>query len=205
MNFSRLVLVCAISVALFALAACAPAAVPTAAPPTSAPPAPTAAPTTAPAPVVPTAPSAATVAPTTASSAASDPTLMLKLARVANFGLFVSDGADRTLYAFDNDKKDTSTCTGNCLQNWPPFIVKAVPQAEPVQSGIGVNQALISTFMRADGTMQAEYDGRPLYYYSGDKAPGDFKGHNIGNLWHVLSPRGSPMLNPVPPTPTKAP
>lgn len=186
------------ALAITALAACAPAPTPapTAAPPTAAPIA-----TTAPAATV--APTTAPVA-TTASSSATDPTSVIKLARVQNFGLFLTDGADRTLYATDNDKKDTSTCTGNCLQNWPPFIVKATPQAAPPLQGttIGVSATLISTFTRADGALQAEYDGRPLYYYSGDKNPGDVNGHNVGNVWHVLSPRGSPMTNPAP---TKAP
>jgi predicted lipoprotein with Yx(FWY)xxD motif len=50
--------------------------------------------------------------------------------------------------------------------------------------------------------LQAEYDGHPLYFYAADKNPGEIKGHGVGNVWHVLSPRGSPMLNPAP---TKSP
>lgn len=174
-----------------ALAACAPApaaapiTAPTAAAPTTA--APTVAVTTAP---------AATTAPTPAGAIGG---VTVKLAQIQGFGLFLTDDAGRTLYAFDNDKKDTSTCTGSCLQTWPPFLVHSVPQA-----GDRINAALLSTFALADGTMQAEYDSHPLYYYSGDKNPGDIRGHGVGNLWHVLSPRGSPMTNPAP-TATKAP
>lgn len=176
----------ALALCVSAVAGCAPA--PTSAPPTTAPIA-----TTAPAAAV------APASPTAGSSVTSDSTLVIKLGRVQNFGLFLTDGADRTLYAFDNDNKDTSTCTGNCLQNWLPFIVKATPQAAPAAQGSpAINAALISTFMRAEGTLQAQYDGRPLYYFSGDKNPGDVNGHNVGNVWHVLSPRGSPMLNPAP-------
>jgi len=196
------------TIAITALAALVLSAVEGCAPAPAAAPAPTAAPPTA-APIATTAP-AATVAPTaalvatTAASSATDPTSVIKLGRIQNFGLFLTDGADRTLYATDNDKKDTSTCTGNCLQNWPAFIVRATPQAAPPLPGttIGISATLISTFTRADGTMQVEYDGRPLYYFSGDKNPGDVNGHNVGNVWHVLSPRGSPMTNPAP---TKAP
>ena len=177
---------------LSAVEGCAPAPTlaPTAAPPTAAPAA-----TSAPAPVATT----ASAAPTVGSANATDPTSVIKLGRIQNFGLFLTDGADRTLYATDNDKKDTSTCIDKCAQNWPPFIVRAAPQAAPaVQGSPTISGTLISTFMRADGTLQAEYDGRPLYYYSGDKNVGDVKGHNLGNVWHVLSPRGSPMLNPAP-------
>jgi predicted lipoprotein with Yx(FWY)xxD motif len=183
MNISRSLAALALSAfAIIALAACAPT--PAAAP------APTAAPPTAP-PLATTAPAA-----TAASGSASSTALTIKLGQIQGFGLFLTDDAGRTLYAFDNDKKDTSTCAGSCLQNWPPFIVKEMPKA-----GDRINAQLLSTFTRADSTLQAEYDNRPLYY-AGDKNPGDVNGHNVGNVWHVLSPRGSPMLNPAP---TKAP
>ena len=81
--------------------------------------------------------------------------------------------------------------------------MSAFPLIDSVR--VAVNAALISTFARPDGATQAEYDGHPLYYFSGDKNPGDYNGHGVGNLWHVLSPRGSPMLNAAPPTATKAP
>ncbi len=175
-----------------ALAACAPAPAPTLAPTT----APTAAPaTTAPTVAATTAP----VATVTAATAGTSGAVTVKLGQIQGFGLFLTDDAGRTLYEFDNDTKDTSNCTGNCLQNWPPFLVRSVPQA-----GDRVTASLLSTFTRADGTMQAEYDGHPLYYYSRDKNPGDVLGHGVGNVWHVLSPRGSPMTNPAP-TATKAP
>jgi predicted lipoprotein with Yx(FWY)xxD motif len=171
--------------AVFGLAGCAPAAAPAAT-------APAPAPTTAPAAAVSTTPATATTAVTVVGPA-------IKLARVQGFGLFLTDETDRTLYAFDKDAKDTSNCTGNCLTTWPPYIVHSVPQALQ-----GINAALLSTFARADGTTQAQYDVHPLYYYSGDKNPGDFKGYGVGNVWHVLSPRGSPMTNAAPtivPTP----
>jgi predicted lipoprotein with Yx(FWY)xxD motif len=164
-----------ILLALLGLSGCATAAAPTAAAP-----APTAA------------PAAATITVTVVGPA-------IKLARVQGFGLFLTDEMDRTLYAFDKDVKDASNCTGNCLTTWPPYIVRGVPQALQ-----GINATLVTTFARADGTTQAQYDVHPLYYYSGDKNPGDFKGHGVGNLWHVLSPRGSTMTNAAPsvvPTP----
>jgi len=164
--------------ALLGLAACAPAA--TATSPAQAPPSAAAV--------------AATSAPATPTTTAGTGTgVTIKLAQIQGFGLFLTDDAGRTLYAFDNDKKDTSACTGGCLQNWPPFIVRSTPQA-----GDRINASLIATFTRSEGTTQAEYDGHPLYYYSGDKSPGDIKGHGVGNVWHVLSPRGSPMTNPAP-------
>ncbi len=124
----------------------------------------------------------------------------VKVARIQGFGLFLTDNDDRTLYAYANDTKDTSNCTGNCIQNWPPFIAHATPQAPS-----NINPSLLTTFKRPDGTLQVEYDGRPLYYFVGDKKPGDVKGQNVGNVWHVLSPRGNPMLNPFAPSATSTP
>ena len=105
----------------------------------------------------------------------------------------------RTLYANANDAKDTSTCSGNCAQNWPAFIAPQTPQAPG-----NLNAALLTIFKRPDGN-QVEYDGHPLYYFAGDKNPGDVKGQDVGNVWHVLSPRGNPMLNAYAPAPTRTP
>ncbi len=124
----------------------------------------------------------------------------IKVVRVQSFGLFLTDNAGRTLYAFTEDTKDASNCTGNCLQNWPPFIAPAVPQAPS-----NINPSLLTMLTRSDGTMQVEYDGHPLYYYTGDITAGDVKGQGIGNAWHVLSPRGNPMLNSYAPSATATP
>ncbi len=104
-----------------------------------------------------------TVAPSTAPAAtsASSGAITVKIAQIQGFGLFLTDDLGRTLYAFDNDKKDTSNCTGDCLKNWPPFIVRETPKA-----GGRINASLLTTFTRADGAIQAQYDSHPLYYYS---------------------------------------
>ena len=38
--------------------------------------------------------------------------------------------------------------------------------------------------------MQVTYNGHPLYYFSGDQAPGDTNGQGIGDIWFVVSPAG---------------
>jgi predicted lipoprotein with Yx(FWY)xxD motif len=126
----------------------------------------------------------------------------IKVARIQGFGLFLTDNADRTLYAFDKDTKDTSACSGTCSTNWPAFTADTLPQAVNAPNTSFLNTSLLGFITRTDGSKQVTYDGHPLYYYSGDKNPGDVKGHGIGGLWHVLSPRGNPMTNPAPPTAT---
>jgi predicted lipoprotein with Yx(FWY)xxD motif len=46
-------------------------------------------------------------------------------------------------------------------------------------AGAGVSGTL-GTITRDDGTTQVTYNGRPLYHYSGDSAPGDTNGNYPG-------------------------
>lgn len=108
----------------------------------------------------------------------------------SNYGKILFDGRTRALYAFTKDAKGgTSTCYGDCATAWPPYIVKARPRATA-----GVRQALLGTVRRRDGKLQATYAGRPLYYYVGDRAPGQVLCQNVnefGGLWLVLRSTGA--------------
>jgi len=35
---------------------------------------------------------------------------------------------------------------------------------------------------------QVEYNGHPLYTYSGDTGPGQTTGEGVGGVWHVVTP-----------------
>ena len=55
----------------------------------------------------------------------------------------------------------------------------------PGDTGPGVT-GTIGTIQRSDGTLQATYDGHPLYTYVGDDSPGQATGNNLnlsGGLW----------------------
>jgi predicted lipoprotein with Yx(FWY)xxD motif len=57
----------------------------------------------------------------------------------------------------------------------------------------GVRQPLIGTTRRRDGRQQVTYNGRPLYYYIGDKSPGQVLCQNVdefGGTWLVLRQNG---------------
>jgi predicted lipoprotein with Yx(FWY)xxD motif len=46
---------------------------------------------------------------------------------------------------------------------------------------------------RSDGSLQATYAGHPLYYYVGDKKPGQILCQNVpefGGIWRVVRPTG---------------
>ena len=90
-----------------------------------------------------------------------------------------------TLYSFAPDTPETSKCNGTCAQNWPP-----VPG--PVTAA-GVT-GTFGTITRADGSVQATFDGHPLYTFAGDTAPGQNNGNGLnaaGGLWHEVTTSGT--------------
>jgi predicted lipoprotein with Yx(FWY)xxD motif len=98
-------------------------------------------------------------------------------------------GNGRTLYLFQADKNGMSACTGACAAAWPPDVVTGQPQA-----GSGINQALLGTITRPDGTMQITYNGHPLYYFAADTAAGAAHGQGVkafGAEWYVVGTTGS--------------
>lgn len=86
-----------------------------------------------------------------------------------------------TLYGFTNDIDGISTCTGTCAEAWPPVVVGANWTVGP-----GLDSGVFSTVQRDDGTEQLVAGKWPLYYYSGDSAPGDVKGQASGDVWFVV-------------------
>jgi predicted lipoprotein with Yx(FWY)xxD motif len=87
-----------------------------------------------------------------------------------------------TVYTFTQDVKDSgkSNCTGGCATTWPPLTVTGTPTA-----GTGVTGKL-ATITRDDGSTQVTYNGLPLYFFSGDTAPGDGKG--VYTNWEAVAP-----------------
>jgi predicted lipoprotein with Yx(FWY)xxD motif len=86
-----------------------------------------------------------------------------------------------TLYSFAPDTAATSKCYGTCAAYWPP--VTGTAAASPGVPG------RVGTIRRTDGTEQLTYNGRPLYTYIGDSAPGQARGNNLnlnGGLWHEV-------------------
>jgi predicted lipoprotein with Yx(FWY)xxD motif len=108
--------------------------------------------------------------------------------KTGGLGTYLADADGRTLYLFEKDTGTTSTCSGACASAWPPFLTTGAPSAA------GAAKAdLIGTTTRDDDTVQVTYAGHPLYYYSGDSAPGDTKGQDVeafGAEWYALGPSG---------------
>jgi predicted lipoprotein with Yx(FWY)xxD motif len=107
---------------------------------------------------------------------------------VGSNGMLLVAGSNRmTVYAFDNDiaKSGTSACTAtdDCIATWPALTV---PAGTAPSAGAGVTGS-IATITRADsGALQVTYNGKPLYFYSGDHAVGDSNG--IYPEWNAVKP-----------------
>jgi predicted lipoprotein with Yx(FWY)xxD motif len=123
-------------------------------------------------------------------------------ARVANrlvatqapqVGGVVTDQKGWILYRFDKDSPNppTSNCNGACAKTWPPVLVEGTPDLK------GVSADKVGTVERADGTTQVTLGGWPLYYYSKDAKPGDWKGQGVGGTWFVVAKDGKKNTNRV--------
>jgi predicted lipoprotein with Yx(FWY)xxD motif len=113
----------------------------------------------------------------------------------SDLGEILVDGDGMTLYVFDNDTDENSTCYDDCAANWPAFT-------GDVSAGDGVDEGLIGASERDDGTMQVTYDRQPLYYFAGDQAAGDLNGQSVGGIWWVVGPDGQKITDEVSQTST---
>lgn len=122
----------------------------------------------------------------TASAAAAAAAVELKT-ESTKLGTVLVDKKGKTIYWFAKDTSTTSACTGACATAWPPVI--GMPQAAAGSTLTGK----FGTIRRSDGTVQATYEGHPLYTFEGDTAPGQTNGNGViafGAAWSVITISG---------------
>ena len=108
--------------------------------------------------------------------------------RVAHtaYGRALVDRRGFALYLFTHDRSADSTCYGACAAAWPPYVVAKRPPR-------GAHARSIGSVRRRDGRFQVTYAGRPLYYYVGDRHPGQVLCQAVseyGGTWYVVAPDG---------------
>ncbi|GIG20260.1 lipoprotein [Cellulomonas chitinilytica] len=108
-----------------------------------------------------------------------------------SLGTIVVDGKGMTAYYFLKDTKDsgTSACADQCAAAWPAITT------ESDTPDVGGVTAEVGTIPTADGRKQITLDGRPIYTYAQDMAPGDVNGQGVNDVWYVIAPDGSEMDN----------
>jgi predicted lipoprotein with Yx(FWY)xxD motif len=118
----------------------------------------------------------------TAGSSASASEVGVKIGNNVKFGSILTTSDGFTLYTFIQDAPGKSNCNGSCAATWPPVTTTAA--SAPAVPGAPGKFTLVT---RDDGSKQVAYDGKPLYRYTPDKAPGDTNGQGVGNVWFVAT------------------
>jgi predicted lipoprotein with Yx(FWY)xxD motif len=94
-------------------------------------------------------------------------------------GPLLTDPNGMTLYYFDRDDGGTkSTCNDTCAEKRPPMTAS--------DSAIASGDFTVIT--RDDGKKIWAYRYRPLYTSQRDSEPGDTKGDDPSQFWHIARP-----------------
>jgi predicted lipoprotein with Yx(FWY)xxD motif len=117
-----------------------------------------------------------------------EPTLRAKPTR--QHGTLVVDAAGMTLYRSDKDSASppTSRCAGACAKLWKPVS----PTVADLWAA-GIDQSIVGTVARADGTRQLTLAGWPVYRFVKDARPGDVAGQCKGGFFAVTPQGGKSM------------
>lgn len=88
-----------------------------------------------------------------------------------------------SLYYRTSDMPPSTVCSGGCAGAWPPLVAtgSSAPTSATALPG------KLTIVADANGN-QVEYNGHPLYTYSGDTGPGQTTGEGVGGIWHVVTP-----------------
>ena len=125
--------------------------------------------------------SAPAAAPT--STASSDLAAGIKTTTV-NGRVVLTDASGFVLYWYTPDSATVSMCNGSCAAAWPPLI--GTPS---FASGVSLTGKL-GTIKRANGELQATYDGHPLYLFKSDTSAGMAVGNKVGGVWWIMTVSG---------------
>ncbi|WP_407552832.1 SCO0930 family lipoprotein [Streptomyces sp. Pv4-95] len=108
-----------------------------------------------------------------------------------DLGEILVDGKGRTLYRFNKDSAWPMkfACNDACLETWKP--------AKPADRSklTGIPEELITTVTRPDGIRQLAVDCWPVYWFTGDKQPGDINGQGKDGLWFAVSKEGKKITS----------
>jgi len=127
-------------------------------------------------------------------------TSVVQVGSNATYGNILATSTGQALYTLNTDHNGQSTCTGSCLQVWPPLTVAA---GTTPTGGPGVTGTVAAT-MQSNGTDQVTYNGSPLYTYVGDSSPDQVTGQNVGGFF-VVTIASSTTTTTSSPTTTAAP
>jgi predicted lipoprotein with Yx(FWY)xxD motif len=101
--------------------------------------------------------------------------VVVSIAKSTKFGSILVSG--KTLYSLQPSK---TACTAACLKVWPELVLpKGITKAT---AGTGVSASKLGTVAGANGVRQVTYNGKALYWFSGDNSGGKVNG-NLTDTW----------------------
>jgi predicted lipoprotein with Yx(FWY)xxD motif len=125
----------------------------------------------------------ATTTPTTGGSSSS---AVIQTATVPVKGqseTVLTNAQGKTLYYLTADTAKKSACSGSCAQMWPPLLF--TDSSGPARSAPLAGKLSVLTDVNGN---QIEYNGHPLYTFSGDTAPSQTNGQGLFGVWFVATP-----------------
>lgn len=118
------------------------------------------------------------------SSAAVSASAALKIGST-KLGVVMTNAKGMTVYYFTSDVPNSgkSNCYDKCATAWPPVTATSTAAAVGITGTLG-------SITRTDGTKQLTVNGRPVYTFAFDKAPGDANGQGSEKVWYAIHPSG---------------
>jgi len=115
--------------------------------------------------------------------------------KLAGIGTVLVDRSGKTIYSPRQEAQGKILCTGSCLSFWFPVTVSPGTSLPALR---GVSGVLGTVHREDDGLTQLTFNGRPLYTFRLDQAPGQVHGNNFGDsfggtsfTWQVVAASGA--------------
>ena len=130
----------------------------------------------------------------TAQSPGASHRVVVSARKLPGVGTVLVNRSGKTIYSPQQEAHGKILCTGSCLTFWFPVLAGA--GAAPAASGA---TGTFSTIHRPDGRTQLTYNGKPLYTFRLDMAPGQAHGNNFTDhfggtsfTWRAITTSGAP-------------
>jgi predicted lipoprotein with Yx(FWY)xxD motif len=115
--------------------------------------------------------------------------------KLAGLGTVLVDRSGKTIYSPQQEAHGKILCTGSCLGFWFPVTVSPGTSLPALR---GVSGVLGTVHRQDDGLTQLTFNGRPLYTFRLDQAPGQVHGNNFSDsfggtsfIWQVVAASGA--------------
>ncbi len=92
----------------------------------------------------------------------------------SKLGSYLTDPKGNALYIYNADKSGVSNCYGSCAAIWPAYQDKG--------STTGLPKGFATIKRKDNNEIQYTFNGKPLYYFSGDKK-GQVNGNGVAGFY----------------------